>query len=143
MSRDGPLRAHDDFHYGFGDVEVLCHYCMRALTKISCTDADPERKFFGCPRYISKIQSGCGFFVWYDVKLAAAMEKQDLVRLVDTLHNRIDELEYENNKLRTRLREQAEVGISNDKSVTTELESLTKRVSQLEMSSGSRFRVPK
>ncbi|CAN1755747.1 hypothetical protein LINPERHAP1_LOCUS5852 [Linum perenne] len=115
---------------------------MRASTEIPYTDANLGRKFFECPRYVSKIESGCGFFVWYDVQLAAVAEKQDLVRLVDSLRNRIDELEYENKKLRMRLREQAKVGSSN-KSVATELEILTKRVSQLEMSSGSGFRVSK
>ncbi|CAN1161825.1 hypothetical protein LINPERPRIM_LOCUS1508 [Linum perenne] len=129
MSQDSPL-----------EVEVLCHCRMRASTRISYTDANPGRKFFGCPRYVSKIEPGCGFFVWYDVKLAAVAEKKALVRLVDSLQNRIDELEYENKKLRASLREQAAVG-SSEKSVTTELESLTKRVAQLEMSSGSGFRV--
>ncbi|CAN1143184.1 hypothetical protein LINPERHAP2_LOCUS13464, partial [Linum perenne] len=140
MSRDRPLRAHEEFQYVLGDAEVLCHCRMRASIKISYTEANPGRKFFGCPRYVSKIESGCGFFVWYDVKLAAATEKQELVRLVDILRNRIHALEYENDKLRMCLRERSEVGSITDKSVTTELESLTKRVSQLEMSSSSGFR---
>ncbi|CAN1192875.1 hypothetical protein LINPERHAP2_LOCUS41748 [Linum perenne] len=142
MSRNRLVRAHDEFHYAFRDVEVLCHCRMRDSRRISHTDANPRRKFFGCPRYVSKIESGCDFFVWYDVKVVATAEKQGLVRLVDFLQNRIVELEYENKNLRTRLGEQADVG-SSEVNVSTKLEMLTKRVSQLEMSSGFGFRVKK
>ncbi|CAN1156215.1 hypothetical protein LINPERHAP2_LOCUS20822, partial [Linum perenne] len=140
MSRNRLVCAHDEFQYAFGDVEVFCHCCMRASRRISHIDANSGRKFFGCPIYVSKIESGWCFFVWYDVKLAAVVEKQDLVRLVDSLQNRIVELEYENKNLRTRLGEEADVG-SSEKSVMTQLEILTKRVSQLEMSSEFGFRV--
>ncbi|CAN1821844.1 hypothetical protein LINPERHAP1_LOCUS29706 [Linum perenne] len=75
----------------------------------------------------------CNFFVWYDVKVAAAKDKQDLVRLVDFLQNRIVELETENKNLRTRFGEQADMG-SSETNVTTELEMLTKKGSHLEIS---------
>ncbi|CAN1154360.1 hypothetical protein LINPERHAP2_LOCUS19968, partial [Linum perenne] len=78
---------------------------------------------------------GCGFFVWYDVGIAAAAEKQHLVRLVDFLENRVVELEHENNDLRKRVCELTDVGISDSK-VVTELDMLAKRVSHLEMSTG-------
>ncbi|CAN1167715.1 hypothetical protein LINPERHAP2_LOCUS27389 [Linum perenne] len=78
---------------------------------------------------------GCGFFVWYDVGIAAATEKQHLVRLVDFLQTRVGELEHENNDLQKCVCELTEVGSSETK-VATELDMLAKRVSQSEMSTG-------
>ncbi|CAN1182577.1 hypothetical protein LINPERHAP2_LOCUS36048 [Linum perenne] len=127
MSRNEPVNGMD--------VEVLCHCRIKASRRISHTDANPGRKFFGCPRYVSKADPGCGFFVWYDVGIAAAAEKQHLVRLVDFLQKRVLELEHENNDLRKRVCELTDVG-SSDSKVVTELDMLTKRVSHLEMSTG-------
>ncbi|CAN1168181.1 hypothetical protein LINPERHAP2_LOCUS27676 [Linum perenne] len=93
---------------------------MKASRRISHTDANPGRKFFGCPRYVSKI--------------AAAAEKQQLVSLVDFLQTRVLELEHQNDDLQKRVCELTEVG-SSDTKVETELDMLAKRVSQLEMSS--------
>ncbi|CAN1164584.1 hypothetical protein LINPERHAP2_LOCUS25648 [Linum perenne] len=119
------------------DVEVLCHCRMKASRRISHTEANPGRKFFGCPRYVSKVDPGCGFFVWYDIGIAAAAEKQQLVRLVEFLQTRVLELEHQNDDLRKRVAELSEVG-SSDTKVETQLDMLTSRVSQLEMSSGLR-----
>ncbi|CAN1186977.1 hypothetical protein LINPERHAP2_LOCUS38442 [Linum perenne] len=76
-----------------------------------------------------------GFFIWYDVGIAATAEKQHLVRLVDFLEKRVVELEHENNDLRKRVCELTYVG-SSDSKVVTELDMLAKRVSHLEMSTG-------
>ncbi|CAN1165744.1 hypothetical protein LINPERHAP2_LOCUS26325 [Linum perenne] len=119
------------------DVEVLCHCRMKASRRISHTDANPGRKFFGCPRYVSKVHPGCGFFVWYDVGIAAAAEKQQLVRLIEFLQTRVLELEQQNDDLRKCVCELTEVG-SSDTRVETQLDMLANRVSQLEMSSGLR-----
>ncbi|CAN1189309.1 hypothetical protein LINPERHAP2_LOCUS39823 [Linum perenne] len=89
---------------------------------------NPNRKFFGCPRYSSKVDRGCGFFVWFDVKIAAMKEKQDLVRTIDLLHNRIHMLETENFRLRECIRDAA----YSDMPFAEELEMLSRRVSQLE-----------
>ncbi|CAN1193990.1 hypothetical protein LINPERHAP2_LOCUS42312 [Linum perenne] len=62
---------------------------MRASRRISHIDANLGRKLLGCPRYVSKVDPGCGFFVWYDLKVAVAAEKQHLVRLVDFLQKRL------------------------------------------------------
>ncbi|CAN1157269.1 hypothetical protein LINPERHAP1_LOCUS20090 [Linum perenne] len=113
---------------------------MKASRRISHTDANPGRKFFGCPRYVSKVMQvdpGCGFFVWYDVGIAAAAEKQQLVRLVHFLQTRVLELEQQNEDLRKRVCELTEVG-SSDTRVESQLDMLANRVSQLEMSSGLR-----
>ncbi|CAN1201563.1 hypothetical protein LINPERHAP2_LOCUS45465 [Linum perenne] len=117
------------------DVEVLCHCRIKASRRISHTDANPGRKFFGCPRYVSKADPGYGFFVWYGVGIAAAAEKQHLVRLIDFLEKRVVELEHENNDLRKRVGELTDVG-SSDSKVEIELDMLAKRVSHLEMSTG-------
>ncbi|CAN1761428.1 hypothetical protein LINPERHAP1_LOCUS7904 [Linum perenne] len=108
---------------------------MRASRRILHTDTNQGRKFFRCPRYISKVEPGCGFFVWYDVKVAAVAEKQHLVRLLDFLQKWVGELEYENKDLQKRLGELADVGRS-ETNVATELYMLTKRVSHLKISSG-------
>ncbi|CAN1147131.1 hypothetical protein LINPERHAP2_LOCUS15685 [Linum perenne] len=113
---------------------------MRASRRISHTAANPGMKFFGCPRYVSKVQPGCGFFVWLDDKLAAASEKLELLRIVEFQQNRINELESENNRLRKLLVQLGDIG-GTEVATTSELESLTKRVSQLEMSNGRGFRV--
>ncbi|CAN1121234.1 hypothetical protein LINPERHAP2_LOCUS659 [Linum perenne] len=117
------------------DVEVLYHCRMKAARRISHTDANPGRKFFSCPRYVSKADPGCGFFVWYDVGIAAAAEKQHLVRLLDFLEKRVFKLEQENNDLRKRVCELTDVG-SSDSKVATELDMLATRVANLEMSTG-------
>ncbi|CAN1139211.1 hypothetical protein LINPERHAP2_LOCUS11124 [Linum perenne] len=142
MLRHRGVRSADEFHYDSGGGELLCHCRMRASRRISHTAANPGRKFFGCPRYVSKVQPGCGFFVWLDDKLAAASEKLELLRIVEFQHNRINELESENNMLRKILVQLGDID-GTEVATTSELESLTKLVSQLEMSNGRGFRVPK
>ncbi|CAN1188549.1 hypothetical protein LINPERHAP2_LOCUS39396 [Linum perenne] len=85
MSRSKPVRAKDEFQYAYGDLEVLCHYRMGASRRVSHTDVNPGRKLFGSPNYVSKANPGCGFFEWVDMMLAAASEKQNLLRLVSFL----------------------------------------------------------
>ncbi|CAN1143571.1 hypothetical protein LINPERPRIM_LOCUS26582 [Linum perenne] len=141
MSRSKPVRAKDEFQYANRDVEVLCHCRLRASRRVSHTDANPGRTFFGCPNYVSKGNPGCGFFEWVDVKVAASSEKKHLVRLVELLQNRVCELEYENKQLRKRLGEAGDAG-SSETSVATELDILTRRVAHLEMSTGVRCSLP-
>ncbi|CAN1129913.1 hypothetical protein LINPERHAP1_LOCUS23321 [Linum perenne] len=93
---------------------------------------NPNRKFFGCPRYSSKVDRGCGFFVWFDVKIAAMKEKQDLVRTINLLHNRIHMLETENFRLRECIRGGIGDAAYSDMPFADELEMLSRRVSQLE-----------
>ncbi|CAN1800699.1 hypothetical protein LINPERHAP1_LOCUS22652 [Linum perenne] len=51
-----------------------------------------------------QVDRECGFFVWFDVKIASMKEKQDLVRTIDLLHNWIHMLETENFRLRECIR---------------------------------------
>ncbi|CAN1189356.1 hypothetical protein LINPERHAP1_LOCUS18774 [Linum perenne] len=51
---------------------------MRASRKISHTDVNQDRKFFESPRYVSKVDRGCEYFVWYEVKVAAMKEMKTL-----------------------------------------------------------------
>ncbi|CAN1824056.1 hypothetical protein LINPERHAP1_LOCUS30642 [Linum perenne] len=142
MSRNKQVRLEDEFHYANGDAEVFCHCQMRASRRISRTDANPGRKFFGCPRYISKVSLGCGFFLWHDLKVSAVADKSHLLRLVDFLEKRVSELESENRDLRKCLGGLAEFRSSKTgTSGTSELDLLTKRVSHLEMSTGLGFSV--
>ncbi|CAN1768757.1 hypothetical protein LINPERHAP1_LOCUS10799 [Linum perenne] len=105
---------------------------MRASRRISRTETNPNRKFFGCPRYSSKVDPGCGFFVWCDVKMAAMKEKQDLVRTIDLLRNRVEMLETENFRLRECIRVGLGDGGCSEMPFADELEMLSRRVSQLE-----------
>ncbi|CAN1129950.1 hypothetical protein LINPERPRIM_LOCUS12953 [Linum perenne] len=68
---------------------------MRASRRISHTDATPTGSFLPI-QITQKRESGCGFFVWYDVKLASMKEKHDLVQTIELLRTRICELEKEN-----------------------------------------------
>ncbi|CAN1127361.1 hypothetical protein LINPERHAP1_LOCUS30846 [Linum perenne] len=120
----------DEFQFDDAD-EVLCHCLLRASRRISHTTANPGRKFFGCPRYVSQADPGCGFFVWYEVKMAALNEKEDLVRMVDFLRERVRVLETENQELRERLYRHTDVS-STDVKLTNEVEMLTERVRRLE-----------
>ncbi|CAN1171976.1 hypothetical protein LINPERHAP2_LOCUS29903 [Linum perenne] len=130
MSRSTQARfAADDFIYE--DGEVLCHCRLRASRRISRIEMNPNRKFFGCPRYSSKVDRECGFFVWFDVKIASMKEKQDLVRTIDLLHNWIHMLETENFRLRECIRGGIGDVAYSDIPFADELEMLSRRVSQL------------
>ncbi|CAI0473886.1 unnamed protein product [Linum tenue] len=45
----------DEFYYE--DEEVLCNCGLRASRRISHTVANPNRKFFGCPLFGSKLEN--------------------------------------------------------------------------------------
>ncbi|CAN0917166.1 hypothetical protein LINGRAHAP2_LOCUS30120 [Linum grandiflorum] len=92
---------HDEFKYE--DGEVLCHCGLRASRRVSRTIANPGRKFFGCPRYSSKVEKGCGYFVWFEVKVAALKEKQELLPMVDNLQLQVQHLKEQNEWLQTQM----------------------------------------
>ena len=50
---------------------VVCHCGAPALVKTSWTSKNPGRRFYGCPRKVSR----CDFFCWYDQQMCSrAME---------------------------------------------------------------------
>ncbi|CAN1177741.1 hypothetical protein LINPERHAP2_LOCUS33283, partial [Linum perenne] len=57
----------DEFSYEDDDVRCFCE--LRASRRISRTEANPNRKFFGCPLYYSADVKGCDFFLWHDMKI--------------------------------------------------------------------------
>ncbi|CAN0919728.1 hypothetical protein LINGRAHAP2_LOCUS31620 [Linum grandiflorum] len=92
---------HDEFMCE--DGEVLCHCGLRASRRVSRTTTNPRRKFFGCPRYSSKVEKGCGYFMWFEVKVDALKEKQELVQMVDNLQLQVRHLKEENQWLQTQM----------------------------------------
>ncbi|CAN1163656.1 hypothetical protein LINPERPRIM_LOCUS32745 [Linum perenne] len=61
--------------------------------------ANPNRRFFGCPRYKSKNYTGCGFFEWFDIRVALDKERHKVADMVGTLHLHIEEIEEEKREL--------------------------------------------
>ncbi|CAN1156925.1 hypothetical protein LINPERHAP2_LOCUS21231, partial [Linum perenne] len=73
----------DEFFFESDDI--VCRCGLQAARRISRTSLNLGRKFFGCPRY--------------EVKLAALMEKQELVRMVENLQLQVCNLQEENMQL--------------------------------------------
>ncbi|CAN1130610.1 hypothetical protein LINPERHAP2_LOCUS5929 [Linum perenne] len=146
----------DEFQYG--DHDVLCHCGLKASRRISHTAANPGRKFFGCRNYKSKAVNGCGYFDWFDDKVAALNEKiapvnalNDriaLVSIVQELEHKVEVLQRENHDLQSTLTVAMRnpiVNGSNEESsssnlceydVQSEIEALKKRVGLLENTTG-------
>ncbi|CAN1337461.1 hypothetical protein LINPERPRIM_LOCUS37610 [Linum perenne] len=75
----------------------MCHYNLRASHRISCTEANPNRKFFGCPLYKSADDKGCGFFLWIDTKVKEDVQK--LTHLVGNLSLQLRRAQGETHEL--------------------------------------------
>ncbi|CAN0912182.1 hypothetical protein LINGRAPRIM_LOCUS815 [Linum grandiflorum] len=54
----------DEFAYE--DHPVLCNCGLRASRCISQTCQNPNRKFFGCSKYKSKVHEWFGLFIYFD-----------------------------------------------------------------------------
>ncbi|CAN1276386.1 hypothetical protein LINPERPRIM_LOCUS15998, partial [Linum perenne] len=143
----------DEFQYD--DHDVLCHCGVKASRRISHTAANPGRKFFGCRKYKSKADSGCGYFDWVDDKVAALNDKIalvnalndriDLLDVVRQLEHKVEELKSENQDLQSTLTqvmrnpsrnastdECSSSNLGGEYNVQSEIEALKKRVASLE-----------
>ncbi|CAN1217875.1 hypothetical protein LINPERPRIM_LOCUS1157 [Linum perenne] len=75
----------------------MCHCNLRASRRISRTEANPNRKFFGCPLYKSADDKGCGFFLWFDMKVQEDVRK--LTHLVGHLSLQLRRAQGETHEL--------------------------------------------
>ncbi|CAN1292551.1 hypothetical protein LINPERPRIM_LOCUS21631, partial [Linum perenne] len=89
----------DEFSYEDDDVRCFCE--LRASRRISRTEVNPNRKFFGCPLYYSADVKGCDFFLWYDRKIEEDVRK--LTSLVGDLSVHLREVQSEKNELESTL----------------------------------------
>ncbi|CAN1166426.1 hypothetical protein LINPERHAP2_LOCUS26692 [Linum perenne] len=89
----------DEFSYEDDDVRCFCQ--LRASRRISRTEANPNRKFFGCPLYYSTDDKGCDFFLWYDSKIKEDVRK--LASSVSDLTLQLHEVQVEKNELESSL----------------------------------------
>ncbi|CAN1786931.1 hypothetical protein LINPERHAP1_LOCUS17427 [Linum perenne] len=131
-------QSFDEFSYEEDDV--LCHYKLRASRRISHTEANPHRKFFGCLLYKSSDDNGCGFFLWYDTKIQ--LDKHHLTKMVGNLTLQLRQVEDEKKKLESTLervidRSSAEACSSyivqpNESYILHELEEIKDRLARLE-----------
>ncbi|CAN1810088.1 hypothetical protein LINPERHAP1_LOCUS25806 [Linum perenne] len=64
-------------------------------------EANPNRKFFGCPLYYSTDDKGCDFFLWYDSKIQEDVRK--LASSVSDLTLQLHEVQGEKNELESSL----------------------------------------
>ncbi|CAN1215272.1 hypothetical protein LINPERPRIM_LOCUS141 [Linum perenne] len=85
----------------YEDDDVRCFCGLRASRRISRTEANPNRKFFGCPLYYSAAARGCDFFLWYDRKIEDDVRK--LTSLVEGLSVHLREVQSEKNELESTL----------------------------------------
>ncbi|CAN1342407.1 Probable WRKY transcription factor 21 [Linum perenne] len=88
----------DEFSYEDDDVRCFCQ--LRASRRISRTEANPNRKFFGCPLY-STDDKGCDFFQWYDSKIQEDVRR--LASSVSELTLQLHEVQGEKNELASTL----------------------------------------
>ncbi|CAN1128901.1 hypothetical protein LINPERPRIM_LOCUS17122 [Linum perenne] len=87
---------HQAEEFFFENEDILCRCGLQATRRISRTSLNPGRKFFGCPLFPI---GGCDYFVWYEVKVAALAEKEELVRMVENLKLQVRQLQEENMQL--------------------------------------------
>ncbi|CAN0885903.1 hypothetical protein LINGRAHAP2_LOCUS15226 [Linum grandiflorum] len=90
--------------FGYEDQPVLCNCGLRASRRISHTSQNPNRKFFGFSNYKSKDAKGCGYFEWFDVKVAVVNEKLRMAKVVESLTNKVQDLGVENLELQAAIR---------------------------------------
>ncbi|CAN0843807.1 hypothetical protein LINGRAHAP2_LOCUS4058, partial [Linum grandiflorum] len=60
-----------------------------------------QKGIFWLPTIFAK--GGCGYFVWFEVKVAALNEKQELVQMVDNLQLQVRHMKEENEWLQTQM----------------------------------------
>ncbi|CAN1753228.1 hypothetical protein LINPERHAP1_LOCUS5075, partial [Linum perenne] len=121
----------------FDNEDIVCRCGLQAARRISRTSLNPGRKFFGCPLFPN---GGCDYFVWYEVKGATLMEKEELVRMADKLQIQVCNLQEENMHLQRNCEPQMSlpsVGvevctISKEYDVVAQLQMLKYRVGVLE-----------
>ncbi|CAN1317491.1 hypothetical protein LINPERPRIM_LOCUS30461 [Linum perenne] len=91
----------DEFSYEDDDVKCFCD--LRASCRISRTEANLNRKFFGCPLYCSTLKDarGCNFFLWCDIKVQEDVRK--LTSLVGDLSLHLREIQREKKELESTL----------------------------------------
>ncbi|CAI0458558.1 unnamed protein product [Linum tenue] len=89
------IAVSDAFHYE--EEEVLCDCGLRAARRISRTSGNPNRKFFGCPRFSpSDAKKACRYFKWYDIRAA-------VLKATSMMSAKVTRLEAENRQLRSLL----------------------------------------
>ncbi|CAI0429412.1 unnamed protein product [Linum tenue] len=70
---------------------------MRTARRISRTSGNPNRKFFGCPRFSpSDAKKACRYFELYDIRAA-------VFKATSMLSAKVTRLEAENRQLRSLL----------------------------------------
>ncbi|CAN1801485.1 hypothetical protein LINPERHAP1_LOCUS22984 [Linum perenne] len=129
---------YDEFSYD--DDEVRCFCQLRASRRISRTQANPNRKFFGCPLYYSAADKGCDFFLWYDNKIQEDVRKLsslvgDLTLHLREAHSEKKELEATLDRVMQHSHEGAVgsySGLTLESYILQELESIKARLSRLE-----------
>ncbi|CAN1346262.1 hypothetical protein LINPERPRIM_LOCUS40705 [Linum perenne] len=128
----------DEFSYEDDDVRCFCE--LRASRRISRTEANPNRKFFGCPLYYTADAKGCDFFLWYDSKIQEDVRK--LASLVSDLTLQLREVQGEKNELESTLahvtKHSCDIGSSScsdsmsESNIVHELQAIKARLSRLE-----------
>ncbi|CAI0405011.1 unnamed protein product [Linum tenue] len=88
------LKGIDQFYHE--DEEVLCGCGLRESRRISRTDGNPNRNFFGCPLFGYKEMEPYDYLSWHDIRVALYKERK---RLGDMVAN----LQLENADLRAKL----------------------------------------
>ncbi|CAN1777712.1 hypothetical protein LINPERHAP1_LOCUS14163, partial [Linum perenne] len=91
----------DEFSYEDDDVKCFCD--LRASCRISRTEENLNRKFFGCPLYCSTLKDarGCNIFLWCDIKVQEDVRK--LTSLVGDLSLHLREIQREKKELESTL----------------------------------------
>ncbi|KAH7853519.1 hypothetical protein Vadar_003515 [Vaccinium darrowii] len=71
--------------YNASAEQTMCYCNKMGKMRTSWTDSNPGRRFIGCEKWkLTKEDSGCGFFVWYD-RLMCARSKMIIPGLLRTL----------------------------------------------------------
>ncbi|CAL1366973.1 unnamed protein product [Linum trigynum] len=124
----------DDFEYD--EEEVKCGCGLRAARKISHTTKNPNRKFFGCPKYGSKTSEPCDFFQWYDIRVAVFKSTRMLSELVAKLTLENEELRASLERLGARLAKETATPCCVE--ISEELQTVKQRLEHLELESSRR-----
>ncbi|CAN1320083.1 hypothetical protein LINPERPRIM_LOCUS31540 [Linum perenne] len=86
----------DEFEYDF--YEIICYCGVRSSRRISHDPPTTGRKYFGC----GNDAKGCGYFTWFEDKVAAMDDKVALVGALNdksALMSAVDLLESQNRGL--------------------------------------------
>ncbi|CAL1359038.1 unnamed protein product [Linum trigynum] len=85
------------------EISVICKCDSSAIVRTSRTANNPNRKFFGCPKWSpGQPQKACRFFVWHDIQVAIENEKQRYEVVMSDLKMEMARLRQQNETLQDR-----------------------------------------